>query len=163
MFLQIRSGARLALITVLVFAGVLAGACDRCPPNCLTPVHFWLASLEQGSYATVTEETTKVIDEGEQAEFYAEARLYRGLAQLRADKDPGSALADLRIAEELIDRLKTIDPTREQVLLYRGLMVALARLGQIDEAAGYRDQAVELAPEQQEAIFKEFEENVRRP
>lgn len=126
------------------------------PPPAPSPV-VWQMDLDQGQYDRVIEGTSQVIAEGEGAEYYAEARLYRGLAELARGGDLRAVEADLDTAEKLIHELTTVDKTQEQALLLRGQMTIRARLGDIGAAENYRDQAIELAPDQREAILEEFE------
>ncbi len=114
-------------------------------------------SLDQGDYKLIVDQTSRVIAAGEGTKFYAEARLYRGLARLRLGDDPKAARDDLDAAEKSIDQLTSVDKTQEQLLLFRGQMVVRAKLGDKLAAEQYRVQAIKLAPDQQNAIQSEFE------
>ena len=114
-------------------------------------------SLDQKEYKLIIEQTSRVIAAGENTQFYAEARLYRGLARLGLGEDPKAVRDDLDIAEKFIDQLTNVDKTQEQLLLFRGQMVVRAKLGDRPAAEQYRDQAIKLAPDQQKAIQGQFE------
>src|SRR5262249_17897531 len=103
--------------------------------------------------------TSQVIRTGEGAGFYAEARLYRGVAELKRDKNLDEAQADLTIAEKHSDQLTTVDKTQEHVLLYRAQMVIRTKRNDTDAAQAYMNKAIALDPKQTQAIKAEFEQH----
>lgn len=109
------------------------------------------------------EGASPVVEAGPEADYYAEANLYSGLAELGRSGDLEVALNYLSEAERLSNQLTTIDSTYELTLLYRGLMVVYAKLGDIDAAGMYLELAIELSPDQQEEIRKEFEDAIQEP
>ena len=151
------------LLLMLLTGLILAGCC---PPNCpVTPtvVQQWDDAIQQGDYAQVLEEATKIIEQGPEAEFYAEANLYAGVAEVKREGDLDLALSYLDTAEALSDQLTTIDPTYELTLLYRGKMVIFAKFGDIETATKYLELAVELSPELEAEIRQEFEDALQQP
>lgn len=119
--------------------------------------------VNQKNYDQIIQGTTEVINAGEEAEYYTEARLYRGLAELARGSDPQVAQADLDIAERFKDQLVTVDPTQEQALLSRSLMIIHTLQGQIEEAERYKAQAIELTPGQRSIIEVEFAQREFQP
>ena len=138
---------------------LLATACG-CPPVCpmVPPPSQWQSLVEQGNYDQVIKETTMVIEQGETASFYAEACLYRGFSTVKINGYLDEAKADLETAEARIEELTTVDATKEQVLLFRGLMIVNVKFGDFEAADAYFYKAIELAPEQEDMILREYEE-----
>jgi tetratricopeptide (TPR) repeat protein len=147
---------------VFILLAILATT-GCCPPNCpvtphnLTPQN-WQPWIEEGSYDAVIQETTEVIGQGESALYYAEARLYRGFSTVKVNGNLEEAKADLEIAESRLGELSTVDATKEQVLLFRGLMIVNVKFGNIEIADAYLYKAIELAPDQKDMILQEYEE-----
>ena len=142
---------------------MLLASASCCPPNCpvtppnLTPVN-WQPWVEEGNYDQVLKETSEVIAQGETALYYAEARLYHGFSTVKVNGNLDEAKADLDIAESRIKELSTVDATKEQVLLFRGLMIVNVKFGDFETADSYLYKAIELAPDQQDMLIKEYEE-----
>ena len=161
MITQKRFSGSIVLFSLFIIINLSLSAC--CPPNCppappnLTP-NNWDPWLEEGSYDQIMQETSQVILEGESAQYYAEARLYRGMAILRSNGNIEEAKADLDIAESRIDELNTVDGIKEQVLLFRGQMIINVKFGNFEAADSYRDRAIEMAPELEDVILQEYEE-----
>jgi tetratricopeptide (TPR) repeat protein len=159
----------LQLLLAFGLGALLLGAC--CPPNCppspLILPQTWNEMFEAGNCKDLLPETTAVIRSGPQAEYYAEALLYRGLAN-QCVGNLEAAIEDLSAAERLSDQLVSVDERLEMRLLLRGQMTARARLGVmqgdpglIEEAEKYRDGAVEMFPEARESIEREFQDALR--
>ncbi len=148
------------VVFILLLISIMTGCC---PPNCpvtpqnLTPAN-WQPWLEQGNYEQIIKETTEVIGQGETAQYYAEALLYRGFATVKINGNLDEAKADLDLAESRILELNTVDAALEQTLLFRGLMIINVRFGQLEAADAYLNKAVELAPDQKDMLQKEYEE-----
>lgn len=145
------------LLAIASAAVVLVACCPGspgCPPSPALAVQ-WRDQLASGQFEEVIASTDEIITNPESPD-YAEAFLFRGLAELGISEDQ-AAYEHLILAEELQADLITFDQDRELALLYRGLMVAAARLGEIDQAEAYRAQAIELTPEQADIINQEFE------
>jgi tetratricopeptide (TPR) repeat protein len=148
--------------SVIMLAALLATA-SCCPPNCpVTPPNFtpmnWQPLVEEGNYELVIKETTEVIGQGESAQYYAEALLYRGFSTLKINGNPDEAKADLETAESRIEALNSVDAIKEQVLLFRGLMIVNVKFGNFEAADANFNKAVELAPDQKDMILREYEE-----
>lgn len=143
---------------VILFLFLSTVSC--CPPVCPVeplPVN-WQIGVEEQNYEQVIKETTEVINQGETAPYYAEARLYRGFSTVKINGNLDEAKADLDIAESRIEELNTVGPTTEQVLLFRGLIIVHVRFGDYETADMYLNKAIELAPDQADMIQKEYEE-----
>ncbi len=154
-------GRTAVLLMLLAVFNLATASC--CPPNCpVTPPNFtpanWQPWVEEGNYEKVIKETSQVIAQGETALFYAEARLYHGFSTVKINGNLDEAKADLDIAESRIEELSTVDATKEQVLLFRGLMIVNVKFGNFEAADSYRDKAIELAPDQKDIILQEYEE-----
>jgi tetratricopeptide (TPR) repeat protein len=121
----------------------------------MTP-RAWHSMFDQSAYEEIIAQTSVVIETAAISRFYAEARLYRGLAEVYRNGDLDSARNDLAIAEELMDQLTSVDPKTEKTLLFLGKMVLNAKLGADEVAKQYREKAIELAPDQRELIEEEF-------
>ncbi len=142
---------------------MLLASASCCPPNCpVTPSNFtpmnWQPLVEEENYDQVLKETSEVIAQGESALYYAEARLYRGFSTVKLNGNLDEAKADLDIAESRLKELSTVDATKEQVLLFRGLMIVNVKFGDFEAADAYLYKAIELAPDQKDMIIKEYEE-----
>jgi hypothetical protein len=144
---------------VVILFMLLTTACG-CPPVCpMVPSPTqWQISVEEGNYEQVIKETTVVVEQGESTSFYAEACLYRGFSTVKINGNLDQANADLGIAESRIKELSTVDATKEQVLLFRGLMIVNVKFGNFEAADAYLYKAIELAPDQKDMIQKEYEE-----
>ena len=127
-------------------------SCDWCLPA--TPAaQYWASQIEAGNNAEVIQETTEVIQVGEDAPEYAQALLYRGIAEFNLG-DLESARNDLASAQVLSDRMSE----DEQLRLFRTHMVVLAKLGDKTGAEQAFQNALALAPaDQQDAIRMEYE------
>lgn len=131
--------------------------CRVCVPATATAQH-WADQIDAGKNTEVIEETTKVIQAGKEASQYAQALLYRGVAEFKLD-DLKSARDDLASAQDLSDQLSK----DEQLLLFRTQMVALAKLGDKTGAEQAFQKAYAIAPaDQQDAILREYE-NALKP
>ena len=129
------------------------GCCVTCPQAAQ-----WKAQIDAGKYAEVVQATTKVIQAGKDAPEYAQALLYRGVAEFKLG-DLKSARDDLTRGQDVSSRM-TKD---EQTLLFRTQMVVLAKLGDKKGAEQAFQKAIEIAPEdQKDAIRKEYE-NALKP
>jgi hypothetical protein len=171
------------LVAVFLFACLTLAAC--CPPYCSSgtgvpgpgnteeppsgsnpqgsnppgPHNYppeWQAALMDGKAAEVLLATDQIIIAGKSAPGYADAYLYRGLAKF-FQGDLQGAQGDLMMADTLKDGFFIDSAQQEQVLLYRALMIVSAQLGQKDSAAAYLDRAVQLAPDQADAIRRELD------
>ena len=135
-----------------------------CPPNCPpTPlmVDQWDNLYQEGAYENLLQETSLILEQGPDGEFFAEANLYAGLAELKLKGDPELALSYLDEAEKRSSELISLDQTYELTLLFRGKMVALVYLGDLKSARIYRQMAVDMSPELEDEINKEFEDALR--
>jgi tetratricopeptide (TPR) repeat protein len=155
---QWRTVAGLALIVVAVASGC-------CPPYCpptpiVPPTDDWNNLLDAGDYDTLIEQTSAASDNRADA-YHAEANLYNGLALIGHGEDPKAALERLDTAERFSDELTSVDATLELTLLYRGKMIALARLGELEAAREYLALAIETSPDLEKEIQQEFEDAVR--
>ena len=168
MFLQKRS--ILAATCELLFCALFLVSCcccyvnGICPENCscckeCVPVPTppapseWATKIESGNNAEVIEETTEIIQAGENEPLYGQALLYRGIAEFNLG-NLESAREDLARAQELTDRLLT----EEQLDLFRTQMVVLAKLGDRDGAEQAYQNALAIAPaDQQDEIRGEYE------
>ncbi len=150
------AGFAMLLAALLAIAGCCPPNCPVTPPN-LTPTN-WQPWVEQGNYEQVIKETTEVIGQGESAQYYAEALLYRGFSTVKVNGNLEEARADLEMAEVRIGELTTVDAVREQALLFRGLMIVNVKFGNFETADAYFNKAVELVPDQKDMIQKEYEE-----
>lgn len=113
----------------------------------------WGDQIDAGNYAEVIQETTEVIQAGEETPKYAQALLYRGVAGFKLG-DLESAHNDLLSAQDLSERMIK----DEQLLLFRTQMVVLVKLGDKTEAEQAFQKALTLAPaDQQDAIRREYE------
>ncbi|MEW6402659.1 MAG: hypothetical protein AB1649_12720 [Chloroflexota bacterium] len=156
---------RIAVLGALFLLGIVVSLSTTscCPPNCppippaFSPMS-WDPLLDEADYETIIAETNSVIEKGEGTEFYAEARLYRGLALLKSGGDLEDTKADLEFAQTQFDTLNSVDLKKEQTLLLRGLMVTYTKLGDIGLAEEYKGRAIELSPEQSDIILREFED-----
>jgi tetratricopeptide (TPR) repeat protein len=154
------------LLTLLVGINFTIISCTpgKCiPPNCpATPQNAtpesWQPLLEEGNYEQVIKETDAVIGGGESAPYYAEAQLYRGFSTVKINGNLDEAKSDLEIAESRLEELSTVDATKEQVLLFRGLMIINVKFGNFEIADSYFNKAIELMPDQKDMIIKEYEE-----
>lgn len=151
-------GIALGALSVLLLSGCQCGdpPLPPCPPSPTNAVAQWRDDLKAGDSEQVLASTTETIDAGEEAEFYAEAFLFRGVAQLVLGENDAS-LEDLLQAEERQDQLITIDAAGETLLLYRALMVVYARLDDMDTAGMYQGMALELAPDMESVIQRELD------
>ena len=158
-----------ALCGLLFGVLFLAGCCccyvnGVCPPNCncckecppstpqAAPVD-WANQIDVGENAAVIEETTEIILAGEEQPLYAQALLYRGVAEFNLD-NLESASDDLASAQVLSDRLSN----DEQLQLFRTQMVVLAKLGDQNGAEQAFQNALAIAPaDQQDEIRSEYE------
>lgn len=155
---------RWEICTILaVIVAVMAPGC--CPPNCpptviAPPVGGWNDLLEKGEYGALIE-ATSAASKNRDGDYYAEANLYNGLAQLGRGEDLKAALERLDTAEQLSADLATLDPTVELTLLYRGKMVVHARLGDPEAARKYLALAIQTSPGLEQEIHQEFEDALR--
>jgi tetratricopeptide (TPR) repeat protein len=148
--------------TLVLVGGIVLVSC--CPPYCPPTPEIWDNFYQEGNYKTVIEQASQVVEAGPETEFYAEAVLYLGLAELRRDGGDLEVTLDyLSEAERLVDDLTTIDAKYERPLLYRGLMVTYAKLGDIDKAEMYLELAIEEVPAQREEILQEFKDAISLP
>ena len=146
--------ARLALPLLLVL--VVLGCCPPyCGPASASQMN---ADLIAGEFEAAAGKASAVIQEGPEQDAYAEAFLFRAVAELALDGDLEQAAGDLAEAERLVDRLTQIDPRAEQGLLLRAQMVLNLQLDQRDAAERYREMALRLAPDQASLIDREFQE-----
>jgi tetratricopeptide (TPR) repeat protein len=144
------------LLILLASAGCCPPNCPVTPPN-LTPIN-WQPLVEEENYDQVFKESSEVIAQGETAKYYAEARLYHGFSTLKINGNLDEAKADLEFAESRLEELSSVDAMKEQVLLFRGLMIVNVKFGNFETADTYLYRAIELAPDQQDMIIKEYEE-----
>lgn len=143
------------VILVLIFSGLTLAGC--CPPNCPIPLlpTSWDESLTSGEYQTIIDETQGIIEQGEEAEFYADALLYRGMAELRTGNiEEASRYLDM--AEQYSE--KFTNGNYELGRLYQGKMIVSAVFGDIDLAMMFRDRAIEYAPDLRDEILKDAAE-----
>jgi tetratricopeptide (TPR) repeat protein len=136
--------------------------CQVCPPPRLpTPTRVapqWASQIDAGKNAEVVLEASKVIQAGREAPQYAQALLYRGMAEFKLG-DLKSARDDLVRAQDLSDRLSK----DEQLRLFRSQMMVLAKLGDKAGAEQSFQKALAIAPaDQQDAIRREYE-NALKP
>ena len=126
--------------------------CISCPP--VTPAApAWQSQIDAGENAEVIQDTTTVIEAGEEAPDYAQALLYRGVAKSRLGELKG-ARDDLASAQGLTGQMSE----DEQTLLFRTQMVVLAELGDNDGANQAFENALDVAPEElKDAIRKEYD------
>jgi tetratricopeptide (TPR) repeat protein len=159
-----------AMFGLLFSALFLVGCCccyeidGTCPPECscckvcvpATPAPaapYWANQIDAGNNAEVIQETTEVIQAGEEAPQYAQALLYRGVAEFNLG-DLESAQDDLASAQDLSDRMSK----DEQLRLFRTQMMVLAKLGDKTGAEQAFQKALTLAPaDQQDEIRSEYE------
>ena len=150
-------------IILLIAVGLLA-AC--CPPNCPPEPSFliepsqWQNGIAHGQFDEVIQGASSVIDQGSSAKYYAEARLYRGLALLHLGKDFQAAQADFEAANGLVDQLNTIDQKQEQLTLLTSQMIVNVRLGNQLAAETFRRKAIDFAPDQADTINEQFKSMV---
>jgi tetratricopeptide (TPR) repeat protein len=146
---------------------LVSGQCAWPPGNATVPpvipgvepteaaVASWNASTAQGKVDEVLTAADQVIAAGPETPGYADAHLYRGAARfLQGQFD--LALTDLMVAEQLQDQFVPKYRQQERLLLYRGLMVASASLGQAEQADRYLEQAISLAPDLEQALRQEL-------
>lgn len=166
-----RKRSALVAMCVLLSTPLFVACCDCCRPGeqpgpqpdgtcCVVcpQASQWQAQIDAGKNAEVIQETTKVIQAGKEAPEYAQALLYRGVAEFRLG-DLKSARDDLTRAQDLSSRMSKA----EQTLLFRTQMVVLAKLGDKMGAEQAFQKAIEIAPEdQKDAIRKEYE-NALKP
>lgn len=131
--------------------------CRVCVPVLPTQAPLWAKQIDAGEYDKVIQGTTKVIQAGKQASEYAQALLYRGVAEFNLG-DLKSAQDDLANAQELSKGMSK----DEQLRLFRTQMVVLARLGDIPAAELAFKEALTIAPpELQDAIRSEYEKALK--
>ncbi len=144
------------------YAGILIALVGLLLSACAVeePTHYSIQSLDsayqQGNFQQVIEEADYLVNMGPSSVHYAEARLYRGLAELCKEGNAELAKANLAVAEDLSANLRTIDQEYELTLLYRGQMVVNLHFGDITTAERYYKQALQLSPDMQEVIVQEY-------
>ncbi len=109
----------------------------------------WQGQLRNGDYADVLLQTENMLAARPDD---AEAYLYRGLAEL-ASGGQQAAQNDLAEAERLAGLFPSGRAQQDQMLLFRGLMVLHAQLGNEALATRYLEQALQVAPAQ-EAVMR---------
>ena len=149
-----------ALVATILVGCVLLVSCPPdgppVPPASPTPpgdASELSDGYEEEDYDDVIHNANFVLERAADDSDIRFGHLYRGLAELGRRGETEAALADLQKAEEQLDQFEV----EEQVLLFRGLMIAYRRLGDDELAAKYRDSALEMAPDQEELIEKEYE------
>ncbi|MBN2502869.1 MAG: hypothetical protein JXB38_18965 [Anaerolineales bacterium] len=140
---------------LIALVGLLLSACAA-----EEPVHYSVQSLDnayqKGNFQQVIEEADYLVNMGPSSTQYAEARLYRGLAELCKEGNTELAKANLAVAEDLSTSLGTINQEYELTLLYRGQMVVNLHFGDMTAAERYYKQALQLSPDMQEVIIQEY-------
>ena len=122
---------------------------------------MWQDLLAQECYDALISEAGSVLP-GEN--YFAEAQLYIGFAQLAEGAAPTDSVLYLHFAEQNLPELTTVDPSRELLLLYRGQMIIYGRLADDYDrddlrakAEDYLAKAVSVAPPSEvELIRTEF-------
>ena len=150
-----KSTRRMVLLVFFAISGLLQARC--CPPYCANPLTPTTLDqfLTEGSYDEIITGTTAIIEQGEDAQYYADALLYYGLAQMRmANVEEAAHYLDM--AEQYSDQFTNGD--YELGRLYQGKMIVSAQLGDLDAAIHYRDMAIQFAPELEEEILKDARE-----
>ena len=140
---------------LIALVGILASACSAADPTPYS-VHSLDNAYQQGNFMQVIQEADYLVNLGPSHTQYAEARLYRGLAELCKEGDTELAEANLSVAEGLSTSLETIDQGYELTLLYRGQMVVKLHQGNIPAAEEYYKQALQLSPDMQDVIMQEY-------
>jgi tetratricopeptide (TPR) repeat protein len=157
------------LFPFLISALILSGCC---PPNCpgnetwvptQRPPSRWNDFLDKGKFDEIIEETTTIIDRGPETQYFAEAHLYRGVATLQLAGDPANAHEDLNIAENHIEELITIDVSLEKELLFLNQAIALEKLGEVERANFYLEEAKKLNYTNPNVIDSEFKDASEKP
>ena len=140
---------------LIALVGILASACSATEPTPYS-VHSLDNAYQEGNFKQVIQEADYLVNLGPSSTQYAEARLYRGLAELCKEGNTELAKANLAVAEGLSSNLETIDQDYELTLLYRGQMVVNLHTGNIPAAEQYYKQALQLSPDMQEVIMQEY-------
>lgn len=150
-------------VVSIMFFSVLLSAC--CPPYCpisepylpLQPEE-WDEYYQSENYDALYDGASSIVDEGEASEYYAEALLYSGLAELNRGGDVEVALDHFNEAEERIEQLESLDLQYEITLLYRGQMRAYGIIGDFEMSEIYLEKATGVSPELEDEIWMEYED-----
>ncbi len=114
---------------------------------------LWQGRLRSGDYASILAQTENVLAASPDD---AEAYLYRGLAELASGAQQ-AAQNDLAQAEQRAGLFPSSRAQQDQMLLFRGLMVVHAQLGNQALATRYFEQAMQVAPAQEGVMRGELQ------
>ena len=122
-------------------------------------LEYWPALFEREAFDELIAETEAVIAQGEGAGFYAEAQLFRGLAELGKEGDTKVAQTHLKIADENSAQFTTAT----QKLLLTGKTILEAKLGETAEFELHGNQILKQLETSPQGEMLELQDFQTRP